>query len=98
MIVVDFNILAYLYLPGERTAAAEALLEHVPDWAAPVLWRSEFRNILASYMRRKTLAQFSVGANRYNGHLSHGRAIIYRTVVRSFRQHCSKSCAQQSAR
>ena len=81
MIVVDSNILAYLYLPGERTAAAEALLEHVPDWAAPILWRSEFRNILAGYMRRKTVTQFLVGANRYNGHLSHGRAIIYRTVV-----------------
>ncbi len=27
MIVVDSNVLAYLYLPGEYTAAAEALLE-----------------------------------------------------------------------
>lgn len=56
MIVVDSNILAYLYLPGEHTAAAEALFEKDPDWAAPVLWRSEFRNILAGYMRRKTLS------------------------------------------
>ena len=55
MIVVDSNIVAYLYLPGDRTAAAEALLEQDPDWAAPVLWRSEFRNILAGYMRRKTI-------------------------------------------
>ncbi len=37
MIVVDSNILAYLYLPGEHTAAAEALLQREPDWAAPVL-------------------------------------------------------------
>lgn len=56
MIVVDSNVLAYLYLPGEHTARAEALLEQEPDWAAPVLWRSEFRNILAGYMRRKTLS------------------------------------------
>ena len=56
MIVVDSNILAYLYLPGEHTAAAEILLEQNPEWAAPVLWRSEFRNILAGYMRRKTLS------------------------------------------
>ncbi|MBK7813170.1 MAG: type II toxin-antitoxin system VapC family toxin [Rhodocyclaceae bacterium] len=55
MIVVDSNVLAYLYLPGEYTAVAEALMEHDPDWAAPVLWRSEFRNILASYLRRGKL-------------------------------------------
>ncbi len=55
MIVVDSNILAYLYLPGDRTADAEALLEREPQWAAPPLWRSEFRNILAGYMRRKVL-------------------------------------------
>ena len=55
MIVVDSNVVAYLYLPGEYTAIAEALLEHDPEWAAPILWRSEFRNILAGYLRRKTL-------------------------------------------
>jgi predicted nucleic acid-binding protein len=56
MIVVDSNVLAYLYLPGEYTAAAEALLEQDPDWASPILWRSEFRNILAGYMRRKAIS------------------------------------------
>ena len=55
MTVVDSNVVAYLYLPGEYTAAAEALLERDPDWAAPLLWRSEFRNILAGYLRRQTL-------------------------------------------
>ena len=55
MIVVDSNIVAYLYLPGEYTVAAETLLEKDPVWAAPVLWRSEFRNILAGYMRRGSL-------------------------------------------
>lgn len=56
MIVVDSNVVAYLYLPGEFTPAAETLLGSDPDWAAPVLWRSEFRNILAGYMRRKSLS------------------------------------------
>lgn len=56
MIVVDSNVLAYLYLPGEYTATAEALLERDPDWAAPILWRSEFRNILAGYIRRKAIS------------------------------------------
>lgn len=55
MIVVDSNVLAYLYLPGDFTARAEALLQADPEWTAPVLWRSEFRNILAGYMRRGSL-------------------------------------------
>jgi len=55
VIVVDTNVVAYLYLPTEFTAQAEALLQRDPDWAAPVLWRSEFRSILAGYMRRKSL-------------------------------------------
>ncbi len=56
MIVVDTNVVAYLYLPGELTVHAEALLERDSDWTAPVLWRSEFRNILAGYMRRGAIA------------------------------------------
>jgi predicted nucleic acid-binding protein len=55
MIVVDTNILAYLYLPGDFTEQAERLLAQDPEWVAPSLWRSEFRNILAGYMRRGTL-------------------------------------------
>jgi predicted nucleic acid-binding protein len=55
MIVVDSNILAYLYLPGPYAIAAERLLTDDPDWAAPLLWRSEFRNILAGYLRRGLL-------------------------------------------
>lgn len=56
MIVVDSNVLAYLYLPCDYTVAAEALLERDPDWAAPILWRSEFRNILAGFLRRKSIS------------------------------------------
>ncbi|MDC6169451.1 type II toxin-antitoxin system VapC family toxin [Paucibacter sp. XJ19-41] len=55
MIVVDSNVLTYLYLPSEFSAAAEALLEKDSDWAAPILWRSEFRNILAGFLRRKAI-------------------------------------------
>ncbi len=36
-------------------AQPTALFESDPEWAAPVLWRSEFRNVLAGYMRCKTL-------------------------------------------
>lgn len=56
MIVVDTNVVAYLHLSGEFTARAEALLQKDPEWVAPLLWRSEFRNLLAGYLRRKTLS------------------------------------------
>ena len=56
MIVVDTNVVAYLYLPCEHTAHAEALLQREPEWSAPILWRSEFRNILAGQMRRRGLS------------------------------------------
>ena len=56
MIVVDSSVIAYLYLPGEFTAAAESLLEKEPEWSAPILWRSEFRNILTGYMRRASIS------------------------------------------
>ena len=55
MIVIDTNIIAYLYLPTEYTKKAEDLLLEEPIWAAPVLWRSEFRNILALYIRKEIL-------------------------------------------
>ncbi len=55
MIVVDTNVLAYLYLPGEHTAATESWLQEDPEWAAPTLWRSEFRNVPSGYIRRETI-------------------------------------------
>lgn len=55
MIVVDVNVIAYLWLPGDMTAFAEKALRRDPEWIAPILWRSEFRNIMAGYMRRGTL-------------------------------------------
>ncbi len=55
MIVVDTNILAYLYLPTAFSEQAECLLLQQPRWIAPVLWRSEFRNVLALYLRKGIL-------------------------------------------
>lgn len=55
MIVVDTNILAYLLITGERSVEAERALEKDPVWAAPILWRSELRNVLSLYMRKKGL-------------------------------------------
>jgi predicted nucleic acid-binding protein len=55
MIVVDTNIIAYFYLPTEYTPLAEKLMVQEPIWASPTLWRSELRNVLALYLRKKAL-------------------------------------------
>jgi predicted nucleic acid-binding protein len=55
VIVVDTNVLVYLYIRSERTSRAVAVFRHDPDWAAPLLWRSEFRNVLALYLRQERL-------------------------------------------
>jgi predicted nucleic acid-binding protein len=56
MIVVDTNIIGYLYLNSEHSEQVERLLRRDPEWAAPRLWRSEFQNVLAFYMRKKLLS------------------------------------------
>ncbi len=56
MIVVDTNVIAYLLLPGEHTEAARRTLLRDPDWAAPLLWRSEYRSVLSGYVRRREVS------------------------------------------
>jgi predicted nucleic acid-binding protein len=56
--VVDINILVHLYIRSARSSLAAALLRHDPDWTAPLLWRSEFRNVLALYLRQERLNMF----------------------------------------
>ncbi len=55
MIVVDTNIISYLYISGDRSQQSENLLSFDSNWAAPILWRSEFRNVLAQYLRKNLL-------------------------------------------
>ena len=55
MIVVDTNVLAYLLIPGKYTESAEKVFSDDSDWAAPRLWRSELRNVLATYLRAGSL-------------------------------------------
>jgi predicted nucleic acid-binding protein len=56
MIVVDTNIIAALYLEAQRSSQAEQLLVKNSNWAAPILWRSEFLNVLALYIRKGYLS------------------------------------------
>lgn len=57
MILVDTNLLAYLLLPTPHTAKAEAVLIKDPDWFAPQLIHSEFRNVLLGAVRRDNIAR-----------------------------------------
>jgi predicted nucleic acid-binding protein len=51
VIVVDTNIVAALCLRSAASDAAAATLERDREWQVPRLWRSEFRNVLATLMR-----------------------------------------------
>ena len=51
MIVVDVNVIAYLLIEGEYTESATRLWRQQQDWGLPSLWRHEFLNVLATYVR-----------------------------------------------
>lgn len=59
MIVVDTNVIAGLCILGPQTRGCERVRNKDSDWHSPYLWRSEFRNALAGYIRSGAL---SVGA------------------------------------
>ena len=56
MIVVDTNIIGYLFLASSHSRLAEQALLKDANWAAPLLWRSEFRNVLTLYIRKHWLS------------------------------------------
>jgi predicted nucleic acid-binding protein len=55
VIIADTNLIAYLLIRGQHTAEAEAVYRKDPMWAAPRVWRSEFRNVLVLSLRRKLI-------------------------------------------
>ncbi len=58
MIVADTNLIVYLFITGDKTALAQEVLAKDPHWIVPPLWQSEFRNVIAGYIRRgMTLSQ-----------------------------------------
>jgi len=51
VIVADTNLIAYFYVKGGYSDLANQVLLRDPRWAAPLLWRSEFRNTLVKCVR-----------------------------------------------
>lgn len=56
MIVVDTNVIGYLFLTSAKSSLAEQALLKDSNWAAPLLWRSEMRNVLTFYIRKGLLS------------------------------------------
>jgi predicted nucleic acid-binding protein len=52
VIVADTNLIAYFFIKGDFTDQADAVFHKDPEWAAPLLWRSKFRNVLSLYIRK----------------------------------------------
>ncbi len=55
MIVVDTNIISYFLLPTLYSVSVDAAYKLDSEWAAPLLWKSEFRNVVALYLRKKII-------------------------------------------
>ncbi len=56
MIVVDTNVIIYLLLDSDFTELAVKVRRRDRDWVAPMLWRSEFRNVSLGYFRRNSIS------------------------------------------
>lgn len=60
MIVVDTNVIHYCWVNGQNTEIAQAVRLKDPEWHAPILWRSELRNVLTAYLRRELLTRSQI--------------------------------------
>ena len=56
MIVVDTNIIVPLYMTSESTGQVLEILKKDAFWCSPPLWRSEFLNVLAGCLHRKSIS------------------------------------------
>ena len=55
MIIVDANLIGALFLQSEQAPLASRIFERDPDWYAPLLWQSEMRSLITSYLRHKLI-------------------------------------------
>ena len=52
MIVADNTLISYFTIEGEFTEEATSVRQKDPEWAAPLLWRAEFLNVLWLHVRQ----------------------------------------------
>lgn len=55
MIVVDTNIIAHFWLLSDQSSVIDELFQRESNWIAPILWKSEFRNVVMLYLRRNLI-------------------------------------------
>ena len=55
MIVADANLIVHLALGGADAADARRARSRDADWVAPLLWRSEVRNVCVTLLRARRL-------------------------------------------
>ena len=76
MLLVDTNVLAYLLIEGDHTAAAQELRARDPDWRSEAFLLVEFTNMLASSIATKRMTLSLAGdflakaAGLFNGKLA----------------------------
>ena len=56
MIVADTNLIAYFLIKSDFTPDAHAVYQKDYEWIAPLLWRSELRNVLIQSLRHALLS------------------------------------------
>lgn len=95
MIVADTNIISYLLLPTSFSASADALYKMDSHWVAPTLWKSEFRNVLALYLRKELItfekalqlqdsAELLMTDNEYNVTSSQVLSLVTKSTCSSY--------------
>ncbi len=55
MIIVDANLIGALFIQSDQSPLATRIFEKDPDWYAPLLWQSEVRSLITSYLRHNII-------------------------------------------
>ena len=93
MIVADTNLIAYFSIHTENSALAEAVCAVDSVWAAPMLWRSEYRATLLKYLRHAGMSlEAAFGSLRLAEETVAGREYSVdarKVLVLAYRSNCS---------